>query len=61
MDQVELVIIVVMLLLVDLYHKIPATLTIIIGGQDFMLKGEVDRILRPATLPPITQVTVVDF
>ena len=46
---------------VDLGHKRPATLLLIIGEQEVMFQGEVNISLRPATIPPITKVNVVDF
>ena len=46
---------------VDLGHKRPATIPLAIGKQELMLKGDVDIGLIPATITPITKVTVVDF
>ena len=46
---------------VDLGYKIPATNTIEIVEKELMLKGELDIVIRPATLTQITQVTVLDF
>ena len=44
---------------VDIGLKIQATLPLATMKQMFMLVGEVDIGLRPATIPPITQVGVV--
>ena len=52
-------IILVMLVEVDIGHKIPSTLPLAIVEQYLMLNGEADIGIRTATLPPITQVTVV--
>ena len=49
-----------MLVEVDLGHKIPDNLPLSIGGKKLMLKGEADIGLRPATIPPITNMNVVD-
>ena len=49
-----------MLIEVDLVHKGPFYLFIVIGEHGLMLKGEVDIGLIPATIPPITKVNVVD-
>ena len=49
-----------MLVEVNIDHKIPDTLPLAIGEQELMLKGEVYIGLRPATIPPITNVNVVD-
>ena len=43
------------LLEVDIGHKILATLLLEIMKQEFMLKGEVDRCLRPTTISPYNQ------
>ena len=40
--------------------KIPATLPLEIMEKALMLTGEVNKGLIPATIPPITKVTVVD-
>ena len=45
---------------VDLGYKIPATNTIEIVEKELMLKGELDIVIKPATIPTINQVTVVD-
>ena len=45
---------------VDLCHKRPSTLSLEIRGKLLMLKGEVYIGLRPATIPPLTNVNVVD-
>ena len=49
-----------MLVDIDIGHKIPETLYLEIGEQEFMLKLEVDIGLRPDIISPITQVNVVD-
>ena len=54
------VIIVEILVEVDLGHNIPDTLPLAILEQEFMLKGEVIICLTSATIPTITQATVVD-
>ena len=46
---------------VDLGLKRRVTLLLAILDKVLMMMGEVEISLRPATLPPITQVTVVDF
>ena len=53
------VIIVVMLVEVDIGHKRPATITLAIVEQEFILKGEADIGIILATLHPITQVTMI--
>ena len=50
-----------MLVEVGLGQKTPATIHLAIREQDLMSKGEVDKGLRPATISPITKVTVVYF
>ena len=45
----------------DICLKITAIITLKIVDQELMLTGEVNIGLIPATLPPITQVIVVDF
>ena len=49
-------------MLVEVYlgHNRTDTLPLEIGELELMLKGEVDIGLRPTTLPPITNVTVVN-
>ena len=47
-----------MLIDVDIGHKRPATLPLAIGEHEFMLKGEVDIGLIPATITPIAMVNV---
>ena len=49
-----------MLLEVNLGHKRPATITLVIGEQWLMLKGKVDIGLIPDTIPPITKLNMVD-
>ena len=49
-----------MLIEVDLGHKRPATITLAIRKQELMLRVELNIGLRPATIPPITKVNVVD-
>ena len=49
-----------MLVDMDIGHKIPATLSLEIGEQEFMLKGDVTIGLITATITPITKVAVVD-
>ena len=53
---------IILVILVDvcLSHKRPATLIFEIWEHDLMSKLDVDIGLRPATLPPIIQVTIVD-
>ena len=51
----------VMLVEVDLGYERPDTLPLEIGQHYFMLKQEVDICISPATIHPITQVTVVNF
>ena len=46
---------------VDLGLKITSTLLIKIAGKVFMVMGEVDIGIRPATLSSITQVTMIDL
>ena len=46
---------------VELSLTRPATIPLKIMDQEFMLTGEVDTGRRTATLPPITQVALVDF
>ena len=41
--------------------KRPSTIPLEIVEQELILKGEAYIGLRPATLPPITQVAMVDF
>ena len=48
-----------MLVEVDLCHNRPAIPHLAIGEHKLMLKGEVDIGIRPATIPPITNVNVV--
>ena len=54
------ILMVVMLVEVDICHKIPATLLLKNVEHEFMLKVEVYIVLRPSTIPTVTQVTVVD-
>ena len=53
------VIIVMMLVEVDIGHKRPATLPLAIVEQELIMKGEADIGIILATLPPITQVTMI--
>ena len=46
---------------VDLGFMIPATTSLSVVEQVLMVMREVDIGLRPSTLPPITQVGMVDF
>ena len=48
-----------MLIYVDLGNNIPATLPLVIGEQELMLKGEVDIGLQPATITPLTKLNMV--
>ena len=57
-ENIPLVIAEGMLIEVDLGHKRTPTLTFVIGEQKFMLKGEVDIGLLPATITTITKVKV---
>ena len=52
-------IIVVMSVEMDIGHKIPATIPLVVGEQELMLKGEVDKGLIPVTITPVNQLTVV--
>ena len=56
-----MVIKVLKMLEVDIVIKIPDNIPPVIVDQELLLKGEVDISLIPATLPPITQVTIVGF
>ena len=42
-------------------HKITATLPIVIGEQELVLKGWVEIGLRPSTIPRTIKLNVVDF
>ena len=50
---------VVILVEVDIGHKRPSIIPLAILEHELMLKGTVDIGLRPATIHPITQLTVV--
>ena len=48
-----------MLIEVDIGHKRPSDLTLEIGEQELMLKGEVDIGFKPATITFLTKANVV--
>ena len=60
-EFIILVIKVVTILYVDIDIKRPAALPLTIVEQEWMLKGKVDIGLITVTLPPITQVAVLDY
>ena len=49
-----------MLIEVDIGHRITDTIRISIWEQYLMLKGDMDIVPIPYTIPPITKVNVVD-
>ena len=61
MNFIIVVIKVVMMVEVDIYLKRPTTLPLAIMEQELMLVVEMDIGHIPATIPPITQVSVVYF
>ena len=44
----------------DIGHKRPANIPLEIRKQELMLKLEVDIVIRPDAIPPITEVNMLD-